>query len=99
MGSPLPAECGRRPLPRPQERARCRQRFSKGRIRLENRMAKVLDNSTAAAATGEKAGTFTTLSGRPIRPLYRPEDVTHLDYARDLADPGQFPYTRGVHQT
>jgi methylmalonyl-CoA mutase N-terminal domain/subunit len=25
--------------------------------------------------------------------------VAHLDYARDLADPGQFPYTRGVHET
>jgi methylmalonyl-CoA mutase N-terminal domain/subunit len=63
-------------------------------------MAKVVEGSTAVAAPGaEKAGTFTTVSGRPIRPLYRPEDVSHLDYARDLADPGQFPYTRGVHQT
>ena len=42
---------------------------------------------------------FTTISGRPIEPLYRPEDVAGLDYGRDLADPGQFPYTRGVHET
>jgi methylmalonyl-CoA mutase N-terminal domain/subunit len=40
---------------------------------------------------------FTTVSGRPIRPLYRPEDVSGLDYARDLGDPGQFPFTRGIH--
>ena len=43
--------------------------------------------------------TFTTISGRPIEPLYRPQDAAAVDYARDLADPGQFPYTRGVHQT
>jgi methylmalonyl-CoA mutase, N-terminal domain len=37
-------------------------------------------------------------SGIPIAPVYRPEDVS-LDYARDLGDPGQFPYTRGVQST
>src|SRR6266542_1151989 len=43
--------------------------------------------------------TFTTISGRPIDPLYGPEAVAGIDYARDLADPGHFPYTRGVHET
>jgi methylmalonyl-CoA mutase N-terminal domain/subunit len=63
-------------------------------------MAKAVEGNTAVAAPGrEKEGTFTTVSGRPIRPLYGPADVAHVDYARDLADPGQFPYTRGVHQT
>jgi len=42
---------------------------------------------------------FTTISGRPIEPLYRPEDVAGLDYDRELADPGEFPFTRGVHRT
>jgi methylmalonyl-CoA mutase N-terminal domain/subunit len=65
----------------------------------ENRMAKVVDDATAVAAPKAREGTFTTVSGRPIRPLYGPQDVAHLDYGRDLADPGQFPYTRGVHQT
>jgi methylmalonyl-CoA mutase N-terminal domain/subunit len=37
-------------------------------------------------------------SGIPIAPVYRPEDAP-LDYARDLGDPGQFPYTRGVQPT
>ena len=32
-------------------------------------------------------------SGLPIAPVYRPADI---DYGRDLGDPGQFPYTRGV---
>jgi methylmalonyl-CoA mutase, N-terminal domain len=38
-----------------------------------------------------------TVSGQPIRLLGRPEDLADLDYARDLGDPGQYPYTRGVH--
>jgi methylmalonyl-CoA mutase, N-terminal domain len=42
---------------------------------------------------------FTTISGRPIEPLYRPADVASLDYDRDLGDPGSFPFTRGVHAT
>ncbi len=36
-----------------------------------------------------------TPSGIPISPVYRPGDVT-ADYSRDLADPGVFPFTRGV---
>ena len=35
-------------------------------------------------------------SGIPIAPVYRPAPV---DYDRDLADPGQFPFTRGVQPT
>ena len=42
---------------------------------------------------------FTTISGRPIARLYTPEDLTDLDYARDLNDPGVYPYTRGIHPT
>ena len=34
-------------------------------------------------------------SGLPIRPVYRPGDGT-VEYEEDLADPGQFPFTRGV---
>src|SRR5687768_15104803 len=38
-----------------------------------------------------------TVSGRQIERLYTPADIRTLDYARDIADPGQFPYTRGIH--
>ncbi|HEV3058681.1 MAG TPA: methylmalonyl-CoA mutase family protein [Vicinamibacterales bacterium] len=47
----------------------------------------------------ERAAAFTTISGRPIERLYTPDDVKGLDYARDIADPGQFPYARGIHPT
>ena len=42
---------------------------------------------------------FTTISGRPIERLYTPDDLQGLDYARDIDDPGAFPYTRGIHPT
>jgi methylmalonyl-CoA mutase, N-terminal domain len=47
----------------------------------------------------DRATPLTTISGRPIEPLYTADDLAALDYARDLGDPGQFPYTRGIHPT
>ena len=59
---------------------------------------------TAAPETGkerltERKGPFTTISGRSIDQLYTPDDIRSLDYARDLGNPGEFPYTRGIHPT
>src|SRR5438067_1908342 len=47
----------------------------------------------------ERAVEFTTISGRTIERLYTVEDVEGIDYARDISQPGQFPYTRGIHAT
>ncbi len=41
---------------------------------------------------------FTSISGVPIEPLYSPEDLAGFDPAHDLAGPGEFPYTRGIHR-
>jgi methylmalonyl-CoA mutase N-terminal domain/subunit len=41
---------------------------------------------------------FTTISGVPIEPLYGPEQLHDLDPSRDLGAPGEFPYTRGIHE-
>ena len=54
---------------------------------------------TAARAPQERTEPFRTISGRPIDRLYTSEDVRTLDYGRDVADPGTFPYTRGIHAT
>src|SRR5689334_16270491 len=48
---------------------------------------------------GAKPVNFTTVSGAPIEPLYTPEDIAALNYLTDLGYPGEFPYTRGIHQT
>jgi methylmalonyl-CoA mutase N-terminal domain/subunit len=47
----------------------------------------------------ERQNTFTTLSGVPIERLYSPADLAGFDYERDLGDPGEYPFTRGIHQT
>src|SRR5579863_7197417 len=38
-----------------------------------------------------------TISDVPLETVYGPEEVAHLDLTRDLAWPGEFPYTRGIH--
>ena len=38
---------------------------------------------------------LTTPAGVPLEPFYTPDDAP-VDYARDLADPGSYPFTRGV---
>ena len=40
---------------------------------------------------------FTTISNLPIATVYGPAATADLVYDQDLGDPGQFPYTRGIH--
>ncbi|MEO5988340.1 MAG: methylmalonyl-CoA mutase family protein [Candidatus Eisenbacteria bacterium] len=40
-----------------------------------------------------------TISGNRIEPLYGPQHLAGMDQARDLAVPGEYPFTRGVHPT
>jgi methylmalonyl-CoA mutase N-terminal domain/subunit len=47
----------------------------------------------------ERAARFTTISGREIDRLYTDEDVEGIDVATDIGQPGEFPYTRGIHAT
>jgi len=37
------------------------------------------------------------LTGKKAQRVYTPEHLSKLDYQRDLGDPGEFPYTRGVY--
>jgi len=41
----------------------------------------------------------TARARRIVERVYSPENVRSIDYDRDLADPGEFPYTRGIHAT
>src|SRR5678809_1335777 len=47
----------------------------------------------------ERPGPFTTVSDFPIERLATSEDLADFDPERDLAMPGEYPYTRGVHPT
>ncbi len=47
----------------------------------------------------ERMPKFTTTSGVEVERLYTRENLEGFDYARELGDPGEFPYTRGIHRT
>jgi methylmalonyl-CoA mutase N-terminal domain/subunit len=38
-------------------------------------------------------------SGIEVKPVYTPDDLNRIgfDYERDVADPGEFPFTRSIH--
>ena len=66
------------------------QTLTAGRAEKE-RWAEELANSPAREQPP------TTVSGRPIEPLYTPDDLIGFDDETDLGYPGQYPFTRGVH--
>ncbi len=47
----------------------------------------------------ERNAKFMTESGKLIDRLYTPLDTDGMDYQRDLGNPGDYPYTRGIHST
>jgi len=53
----------------------------------------------ALESAPERKEVFTTLSGVPVERLYTPSDFSDFDYARKLGDPGEYPFTRGIHRT
>jgi methylmalonyl-CoA mutase N-terminal domain/subunit len=53
---------------------------------------------TVTGRSGPGAGALDrTISDLPLKAVYDAADVAGLDAARDLAAPGEFPYTRGIH--
>jgi methylmalonyl-CoA mutase N-terminal domain/subunit len=40
-----------------------------------------------------------TLGGLPLESSYGPDTIAGLDVDRDLATPGEYPYTRGIHES
>ncbi len=46
----------------------------------------------------ERRKRFQTSSGIELPNDFNPENTTPVDYERDLGDPGEFPYTRGVRR-
>ncbi len=47
----------------------------------------------------ERRKAFTTISEIPLQRTYTPADIADLDYEKDLAFPGEYPFTRGVQPT
>lgn len=56
-------------------------------------------NTKVVAKRPERKKEFETSSGITVKRAYTPADVENLDYDRDLSNPGDYPYTRGVQPT
>ncbi|HUP65193.1 MAG TPA: methylmalonyl-CoA mutase family protein, partial [Thermoanaerobaculia bacterium] len=70
-----------------------------GEIRTAEARWKKETLEPASRKAGSWKKDFTTVSGAETTPLATPSNVENLDYGRDLALPGEFPYTRGIHPT
>ncbi|MGE0026849.1 MAG: methylmalonyl-CoA mutase [Thermoleophilia bacterium] len=53
----------------------------------------------AESRPGEDTGVHRTEAGIPVDPVYDASSIRLLDLGERLGEPGQFPYTRGVHST
>src|SRR3972149_10146107 len=80
-------------------RASCSSRGldRRGPPRHKRRFAMSMTADKLSEAYFEKARGNTTWSGLPLKELYNPDDAAGVDYAQHIADPGQFPFTRGIH--
>src|SRR5437763_4792151 len=74
----------------PKRRARCR--------RLDRSGRDLWPAPGPAHVSKHEPGDKLSPSGIPIKTVYRPEDA-ELNYDADLADPGSWPFTRGVQPT
>jgi methylmalonyl-CoA mutase N-terminal domain/subunit len=64
-------------------------------------MAKTTETAAESIEEGLKgyfscATATETLSGIPIKERYGPEDVKDIDFEKDIGEPGEYPFTRGV---
>ncbi len=64
----------------------------------ENQLDQDLLRKDEANRCPGRKSKFMSLSSRPVDALYTPADIKDVDYAGDIGYPGDFPYTRGVHQ-
>ncbi|PZN13523.1 MAG: methylmalonyl-CoA mutase [Bacillota bacterium] len=47
----------------------------------------------------EREAEFRTISGLPVKRVYTAADLEDFDPARDLGEPGEYPFTRGIYPT
>ncbi len=52
----------------------------------------------ASDALGSTSKDYRTTSGIPVKSVYSPDDIRDFEPLRDLGNPGEPPYTRGVHR-
>ena len=60
-------------------------------------MTDIDESKTLKPTRNERRDKFDNLSGIEIKSLYTPEDIKNIDYATDLGEPGEYPFTRGAY--
>lgn len=45
----------------------------------------------------EEFGEVTLESGIKVKPVYGPEDIKDINFEKEIGQPGDFPFTRGIH--
>jgi methylmalonyl-CoA mutase, N-terminal domain len=78
--------------PRTEPEARATSGFEEQRLRWQEASAKGKPRKGPGSGAIDR-----TISDVPLRIVYGPQDVAYHDLARDLAWPGEYPYTRGIH--
>lgn len=53
----------------------------------------------SSARMPERMDEFVTTSSEPVHRLYTPLDIADTDYFCDIGQPGEYPFTRGIHPT
>lgn len=53
----------------------------------------------AVAQSPKRRDRFATVSNVEIKPIYTPEDIAGMDFARDIGFPAEYPYLRGCQST
>lgn len=56
-----------------------------------------VEKKEGVARTPKKSRQFKTEAGIEIDQLYTPESLDGFDYQRDLGNPGEYPFTRGLY--
>jgi len=60
-------------------------------------MTDIDESKTLKPKKDERREKFDNLSGIEIKSLYTPEDIKDINYAMDLGEPGEYPFTRGAY--
>jgi methylmalonyl-CoA mutase N-terminal domain/subunit len=64
---------------------------------IKNSEQRAADIAAQLEDVSVKLSRTKTWGGIETKAGYGPEDIAQTDYARDLGDPGQYPYTRGAY--
>ncbi len=67
--------------------------------RLRKRWEDEVKKTVSKWADQKPDNQWSTVSDLPIKRLYTPEDIAHMDFEKDISYPGQFPFLRGNQVT